>query len=132
MMIKYDEETILRITIILIVGVFLIRLPVMCRPRLIELKYLAETDYAKQDHEYRFRIEMIKGGIYRCYIERAPFLFGKNYYRYASNFAEERETGRRYILYNGKITSTEQAKKICARWSNANQTYIDFCRSDHL
>ena len=33
---------------------------------------------------------------------------------------------------NGKITSTEQAKKICARWSNANQTYIDFCRSDHL
>ena len=43
MMIKYDEETILRITIILIVGVFLIRLPVMCRPRLIELKNLSQN-----------------------------------------------------------------------------------------
>ena len=128
----YDNNIIFYCSALLIAFTFLIRLPVMCRPRLIELKYLAETDYAKQDHEYRFRIEMIKGGIYRCYIERAPFLLGKNYYRYASNFAEERETGRRYILYNGKITSTEQAKKICARWSNANQTYIDFCRSDHL
>ena len=128
MMIPIDNEKIFMISAIIIITAFLIRTPVMCRPRKFRYEYSARTDDETQDHTYVFQVRMLKDGSYRCYIVKAPFLFGKRFTRYAVSFIDEKGTGNRYIFSNRKIRKADDARKLCADWSNANQYLVDNCR----
>ena len=123
-----DNEKIYMISAIIIIAAFLLRIPVMCRPKSFRYEYTAKTDYAKQDHTYVFQVKMLKDGSYRCYIVKAPFLFGKRFSRYAINFVDEKDTGNRYIFCNRRIDRPDEARKACMDWSDANQYYVDACR----
>lgn len=129
-MTEINNEMLFKASVFIILIMFIIRLPVMCRPRKVIYKCAAKTDFKKLDHDYVFQIERMIDGYYRCYIERAPLLFGKHFYRYTDTYVEEKDTNRRFILYNRKIRSVERAREICIDWSNSNQTHIDFCRAD--
>ncbi len=71
---------------------------------------------------------MLRDGSYRCYIVKAPFLLGRKFTRYTSGFVDEKDTGRRYISCNRRIKTADEAKKLCANWSDANQYYVDAAR----
>ena len=45
-----------------------------------------------------------------------------------SGFVDEKNTGRRYISCNRRIKTADEAKKLCANWSDANQYYVDAAR----
>ena len=109
----------------LIVLTFIIRIPAMSRPRHFSYQYAARTRYKEPDHTYRFDNRMMKNGTYRCYIDQAPFLFGKRFSRYTVDYGYDKDCGRCYILSNRIIRSVEEAKELCAEWSDFNQYVID-------
>ena len=120
-----DNNTAFISASIIILLIFLIRIPVMSRPKQFTFHYSAQTRYEDQDHNYTFNITLLKNGYYRCYIERAPFLFGRKYSRYTINYAVDKNIGKSYILSNAKIHSVSEAKDLCAEWGNYNQFVID-------
>lgn len=73
-------------------------------------------------------IRMLKDGSYRCNIVKAPFLFYKRFTRNMVSFVDEKNTGKRYISCNRRLTKAEEARKVCADWSDANQYYVDTAR----
>ena len=125
-----DHNTVFLGSVALILLAWLIRLPVMCRPKHFTYQYAARTRFEKQDHTYIFRNVMMKNGFYRCYIKRAPFLFGKRFSRYTIDYGYDKEIGKCYILSTRKVGSVEEAKALCAEWNNFNQYVIDSHRYD--
>ena len=126
MIMKFAQENlILCCPIALSILVFIFRIPVMSRPRRFCYKCAAQTRYKEQDHTYIFDIQLMKNSCYRCYIDRAPFLFGKRFSRYTIDYGYDKQCGRCYILSNRSIHSVEQAKELCGEWSNFNQYVID-------
>lgn len=120
-----DNEKIYMISAIIMIAVFVVRMPVMLRPRNFRYEHSARTVFEKDDHTYVFQIRMLKDGSYRCYVVKAPYLYGKRLSRYAVSIAEENNTGNRYIFCNRKIKSADDAMKLCDSWSDANQHYVD-------
>lgn len=120
-----DNNILLKASIIVFILTFVIRMPRMCRPKCLNYEYLAQTRYASQDHTYKFRIQLMRDGFYRCYIEQAPVLFGKRLSRYAINFVDENRSCNQYIFSNRKIRNIEEAKELCAEWGDFNQYVID-------
>lgn len=125
MMEFFEDNILLCGSMAIIILTFLIRIPVMSRPRHFCYEYTAHTRYKEQDHTYRFDNRMMKNGTYRCYIDRSPFLFGKRFSRYTIDYGYDKECGRCYILSNRKIRSVEEAKELCCEWSDFNQYVID-------
>ena len=121
----YKDNIILGGLVTLIILTFIFRLPMMCRPKSFCYKYSARTRYKTQDHIYIFENHLMKNGCYRCYIEQAPFLFGKRFSRYTIDYGYDKECGRCYILSNRMIRSVEDAKELCDEWSDFNQYVID-------
>ena len=117
--------SILHISILICLGTFLLRLPVMTGKKHVVLHYDAKTRFPHQDHAYIFEIERQRNSSYRCYIRQAPFLLGRNLSHGAVNYFVERNTGRHCIAINGTISSEEAAKSICRDWADANQFFID-------
>lgn len=120
-----QENLILYCPIALTILVFIFRMPVMIRPRRVSYKCAAKTWFKEQDHSYVFDIRLMKNGCYRCFIEQAPFLFGKRFSRYTIDYGYDKQCDRCYILCNRRIHSVEQAKELCGEWSNVNQYVID-------
>lgn len=120
-----DSNIFFKASIIVFLATFVIRLPRMCRPKCFNYEYSAQTRYASQDHTYKFRIRLMRDGFYRCYIDQAPFLFGKRLSRYAINYVDENGSCNHYVFSNRKIRNVEEAKELCAEWSNFNQYIID-------
>ena len=129
---EFSPAILFKAAAFLFAATFFIRLPIMCRPANIHYKVLAQTDDERLDHTYQFHIVRLKDGSYRCYIERAPILFEKNFSRYAMNFAEEPVTHRRFIFHNDTITNAREAMRISEKWANANQVFVDFHRAKPL
>ena len=121
----FENINILYGSVIILVFTFIIRIPVLCRPKSFSFQYSANTKYKNQDHNYRFNNIMMKDGFYRCYIEQAPFLFGKRFSRYTIDYGYDKKCGKCYIISTSKVKSVDDAKKLCAEWSNFNQYVID-------
>lgn len=112
-------------SVMLIILAFIVRIPVMCRPKRFTYQYSAKTRFEDQDHIYRFDNRLMKNGCYRCYIDRTPFLFGKRFSCYTIEYGYDKEYNKCYILSQRKVHSIEDAKELCAEWSNYNQYVID-------
>ena len=119
------DNIILSCSAVIIILTFLVRIPVMCRPKRLTYQYSARTRYENQDHTYIFIIQMMKNGYYRCYIERAPFLFGKRFSRYTIDYGYDKKIEKAFILTTAKIHSITDAKELCTEWGNSNQYVID-------
>lgn len=125
---ELGSERLFMISAFILAAVFIIRLPVMLRPKNFRYEYEARTDFKKDDHTYVFQIRMLRDGSYRCYIVKAPYLMGRKFSRYATSFEEERGTDNKYIFCNHNIFRADEAKKQCADWSDINQHIVDSCR----
>ena len=126
-----DNNTIFCISTLIIILIFLIRIPVMCKPKSFTYQYSAKTRFSDKDHTYIFNNKLMKNGCYRCYIERSPFLFGKRFSRYTIDYGYDEHCGKCYILSNRKIHDINEAKELCAEWSNFNQYVIDSKRNNY-
>lgn len=122
--------SILHISILICLGTFLLRLPVMTGKKHVVLRYDAKTRFSHQDHAYVFDIERQRDGSYRCYIRQVPFLLGRSPSWGVAGYFMEHETGRRFIARNGTIRSQEEAERFCRDWADASQFAIDSRRSD--
>lgn len=125
MMEYLENNTVFTVSAGIIILVFLIRLPIMSRPKKFSFEYSAKTRFEDQDHTYIFNNRLMHDGCYRCYIERAPFLFGKRFSRYTIDYGYDHEYGKCYILSTRRVSTMDDAKDLCAEWGDFNQYVID-------
>ena len=121
----FENNSVFTMSTIIILLVFLLRLPVMSRPKKFSFEYSAKTRFEDQDHTYIFSNRLMHDGYYRCYIERSPFLFGKRFSRYTIDYGYDKECGKCYILSTRRVSTMDEAKNLCAEWSDFNQYIID-------